>query len=86
MSNAGVKFNSNCIIVVVLVVNNIYELSRFLFDGAKLLYQTAKTCQCKEKNTKKCTFLIESAFFSKIYRFLIVYPSLSASIFFLQYI
>ena len=63
MSNAGVKFNSNCIIVVVLVVNNIYELSRFLFDGAKLLYQTAKTCQCKEKNTKKMHFFDRKCIF-----------------------
>ena len=53
MSIVGVKFNSSCIIVLVLVVNKFRELSHFLFDGAKLLYQTAKTCQCEEKNAKK---------------------------------
>ena len=56
MSIVGVKFNSSCINLVVLVVNNFAELSHFLFDGAKLLYQTAKTCQCEEKNAKKMHF------------------------------
>jgi hypothetical protein len=63
MSIAGVKFNSSCINLVVLVVNNFAELSHFSFDGAKLLYQTAKSCQCEEKNTKKMHFFRESAFF-----------------------
>ena len=36
MSIAGVKFNSSCIILVVLVVNNFVELSHFSFDGAKV--------------------------------------------------
>ena len=62
----------NCL-VFCLTVQNYYT---------KLL----KLVSVKKKIQKKCTFLIESAFFSKIYRFLIVYPSLSASIFFLQYI
>lgn len=63
MSNSWVKFNSNCIILVVLVVNNFRELSLFWLYGAKLLWQTAKTCQYDEKNAKKMHFFIESAFF-----------------------
>ena len=53
MSIAGVKFNSSCIILVVLVVNNFVELSHFSFDGAKLLHQTDKSCQYLKKNKKK---------------------------------
>ena len=63
MSIAGVKFNSSCINLVVLVVNNLVELSHFSFDGAKLLYQTAKSCQCEEKNTKKMHFFYGKCIF-----------------------
>ena len=63
MSIAGVKFNSSCIILVVLVVNNFVELSHFSFDGAKLLQQTAKSCQCEEKNAKKNALFLRKCIF-----------------------
>jgi hypothetical protein len=55
-----VKSNSSCIVVVILVVDNIDICSVFLFDGAKVLLQTDKTCH---KLIKKCTFFEKSAFF-----------------------
>ena len=51
-------------------------MALFLKSAAKLLYQTAKTCQYLKKKCKKVHFCLEIAFFTYLLFRCVKYPNL----------